>query len=94
MTYPASHTVRDVTYAFPALRLPVDEEAAVVDLDGAIWLEVTVLGPPVDQGSLLQLLRHLDVPVQLERLRHRAFFPLFALFLSRLRRRRRHRRRH
>ena len=72
MTYPASHTVRDVTYAFPALRLPVDEEAAVVDLDGAIWLEVTVLGPPVDQGSLLQLPRHLDVPVQLERLRHRA----------------------
>ena len=48
---------------YPGLRLPVDEEAAVVDLDGAVRLEVAVLGPPVDEGALLQLPRHLDVPV-------------------------------
>lgn len=57
-------------HSYPGLRLPVDEEPAVVDLDLAVRFEVAVLGPPVHGAALDELRRHRDVPVELESLCH------------------------
>lgn len=60
--------------AYLPLALPVDEEAVLVDLEQAGELDfrvVLLLGPSIEVGPGAQRLRHLDLPIELEPLRHR-----------------------
>lgn len=55
------------------LALPIDEETVFVDFEQAIQLDLCVvllLRPAIENGAGTERFRHLDLPIELESLRH------------------------
>lgn len=64
---------RGTQEAHLSLALPIDEETVFVDLERTVELDfrvVLLLRPAIEDASGTERFRHLDLPVELEPLRH------------------------